>query len=148
MNRPTVLANVMITPDGTVLQSFSGHDYKVHNDKNGEQYMIDGGNSYYGRSSVNNEEPTRIFVTSESPFELIREWFHWGTRGKLGDQPLKMVALKDLEEDHIKAIIQTQTHISSDVLRVFKSELSYREANVLDDDLPKKDTSSKVKPKV
>lgn len=148
MDKPTVLANVMITPDGTVLQSFTGHDYKTHDDKNGEHYMIDGGNSYYGRSSVNVVEPTRIFVTTDSPFELIHEWMHWGTRGKSGRDPLKYVPLKDLEVDHIQAILETQTHIGSGVRKAFLAELAFREANTLESELPKKVESSNFKPKV
>ncbi len=40
------VASYMITPDGTLLQSYHVHDYKTYKDSNGEIYMIDGGCEY------------------------------------------------------------------------------------------------------
>lgn len=135
MQEPKILARALITPDGTVLQTFSGHDYKEYTDKNGEWYMIDGGLDKYGRSSVNKEQPKYICVTTDSDFELQRKWFHWGTRGKNGDQPLEYKPLMNLEDDHIRAIIETQTHLDSRMINVFKCEIAYREKNKLEGEL-------------
>ena len=41
-----IIRNAIQTQDGTVLQSFSGHDYKTHVDANGKTYMVDGGLEY------------------------------------------------------------------------------------------------------
>jgi len=38
-----LIANALRTPDGTVLESKSRHDYKEYIDANGKTYMIDGG---------------------------------------------------------------------------------------------------------
>jgi len=35
----------------------------------------------------------------------IRETFQWGTYGKLGDQPLKLVLVKDITDDHLEHLI-------------------------------------------
>lgn len=121
-----ILARAIITPDGTVLQTFTGHDYKEHLDKNGEVYMIDGGPSIYGRSSVNIVEPKHVIVTIDSPFEEIRNWFHWGSYGKSGKEKLTRIPLKDLTEEHIQAIINTQERISDEIATIFKKELAFR----------------------
>ena len=35
----------------------------------------------------------------------IRETFQWGTYGKLGDQPLRLVLVKDITDDHLEHLI-------------------------------------------
>ena len=39
-----IILNRIQTPDGTVLTSYYRHDYKSYQDKNGETYIVDGGN--------------------------------------------------------------------------------------------------------
>ena len=67
-----LLLNRWRTPDGTVLTSYSTHDYVSHRDRNGEDYFIDGGSSYV-RMSLNNEKMTNMCIYYDSPFEEIRE---------------------------------------------------------------------------
>lgn len=59
--------------------------------------------------------------------EYIRGIQTWGTNGKGGREDYKELYIKDLEEDHIKAIIKTQTHISEALEKVLKDELKFRE---------------------
>ena len=121
-----VIANALITPDGTVLQSYHRHDYKTYVDKvSGEEYMIDGGTDYC-RSNVNVAGAHYISITMDDPHEVRREWFHWGTRGKDGRQPLTWKPLKDLDTDHIQAILETQHHIPDYLVGLFVDELEYR----------------------
>ena len=49
-----------------------------------------------------------------------------GTRGKDGRQPLVYKLLKDLDSDHIEAILKTQHQISDFYKEIFKEELKYR----------------------
>jgi hypothetical protein len=100
--------NALKTPDGTILESHGRHDYISHIDKNGETYMTDGGLSYI-RRSVNKENYEDLSVSATAPFETIRESFSWGTYGKDGKQPLTWKLLKDMESDHIYAVLQTQS---------------------------------------
>jgi hypothetical protein len=123
-----ILLNRIRTPDGTVLTSRSRHDYKTYMDANGEVYMVDGGLQYL-RRSVNNVSATELSLDSGDNIEDIREGFEWGTYGKDGKQPLKRVLLKNLTNEHIHAIIQTQTHLPDDMIDVFRRELCYRKAN-------------------
>ena len=40
-----ILRNIIRTPDGTLLESRTVHDYVSHKDLNGELYINDGGKS-------------------------------------------------------------------------------------------------------
>ena len=120
-----LLVNAIITPDGTRLESLHRHDYKTHTDANGEEYMLDGGLDYVKRS-VNKERAVDAFVHDDDTHEVIREAFKWGTYGKNGDQPLEMKLLKSLDIEHIEAILETQTHLRSHIVKVFEDELEYR----------------------
>lgn len=118
MQQPKILANRWKHPDGTILQSFDRHHFVEY-----KGCSVDGGLSGYTRVSGDLEN---CCVFTDSPFDRIREGFHWGTRGKNGDQPLTYKPLKDLDTDHIEAIIATQFHVPCYILEVFKKELEYR----------------------
>ena len=119
------IASFCITPDGTVLQSYHRHDYKTYTDKNGEEYMIDGGCDYV-RHSINKESAEYFTVTTDDTHKMKRKWFHWGTYGKNGDQPLKWKPLQELDKEHIEAILGTQHHIPKHLRELFQDELDYR----------------------
>lgn len=55
-----------------------------------------------------------------------REYLYWGTYGKDGDQPLKYKLIKDLDTDHIKAILETQHHINDLYKSTLENELQLR----------------------
>ena len=122
-----LVANRIRTPDGTILQSYYTHDYRVHKDKNGLEYMVDGGNEYLRRTVHPDAPYTELSVYDTDPFDMIRLAFCWGTRGKDGNQSLKWVALCNLETSHIEAIIETQTHVPEHLLNIFKTELEWRQ---------------------
>ena len=58
--------------------------------------------------------------------KLVRDWMTWGTYGKNGDQPLKFVILRDMSDEHIQAILDTQKQISRFYRREFEKELRLR----------------------
>ena len=120
-----VLVSGLKTPDGTVLYSRHRHDYKTHDDSNGEWYMIDGGLSYH-RGSVNVVRGEYISLTTESPHVEIREHFGWGTYGKDGKEPLHEMILKDMETGHIEAVLRTQARLGPHITKVFEDELEFR----------------------
>ncbi|WP_210498609.1 hypothetical protein [Vibrio crassostreae] len=125
---PCIVYNAIKTPDGTILESLHIHDYKTHLDKNGEEYMVDGGTAYTRRNS--NKEPfEELTVTTEAPHEVQREYWSWGTYGKNGDQPLRFVKLKDMEHDHIAAVVNTQ-RINAARRSAMIKELFYRATNL------------------
>ena len=120
-----IVANRLKTPDGTILHSMHRHDYVTHIDANGEEYMLDGGNDYI-RTNVNIVAGEYLTVYTDDNHSVIREVFTWGTRGPRGDQPIRRIYLKNMDIDHINAILETQTHIPDWVRTIFENELKYR----------------------
>ena len=124
-----LLANRMITPDGTLMQSFNQHDYKTYKDTlSKEEYMIDGGLAYE-RRSLNYVPASDDSAYTTDSHEYIRERFAWGSYGKNGDERLHYIYLKDMETNHIKAILETQSHIQDYIRELFETELNWRFGN-------------------
>lgn len=120
-----LVANVMRTPDGTILQSFHVHDYQEHVDANGKLYMVDGGISYIRRSWYEEGNGEDLSVYADDPHVKIREWFNWGTYGKEGKGPLKWVKLKNLSTNHIQRIVD-EGYARSYIRKIFDDELAIR----------------------
>lgn len=122
---PMTIASFIITPDGTKLQSFHRHDYKTHKDAvTGEEYMIDGGTDYQ-RTNVNKVPAEAYLITMDDPHHLRRHNFHWGSYGKDGKQPLRWIALEDMETDHILAVLKN-ARPAPHVVELFNAELEWR----------------------
>lgn len=123
-----IIRNAIKCPDGKILESKHRHDYQGHTCKlTGEYFMCDGGLDYF-RGSINKVQPTYLHVTTDDPFEVQREAFTWGSYGKNGDEPLHYIKLKDMETEHILAILKTQTRIDGTyVQELFMQEMDYRE---------------------
>lgn len=100
-----IVYNALQTPDGTIIQSKHRHDYVTYLDKNGKEYMIDGGTDYV-RSSANGDEKY-ITLHATSPIEEIREFFKWGRNYDADNNRLpktEWVPLKDLNDGHLDAL--------------------------------------------
>ena len=122
-----ILSNRMRTPDGTILESRHRHDYVTHLDKNGKEYMLDGGLDYV-RSSANGDE-WLLTIYTDYPHELIRLHAKWGTFGKNGDEPLKYVAIADMDPYHLRACLDTQQKtMRPEMYKVMQDEVEYRDA--------------------
>ena len=96
-----IILNRIQTPDGTILTSYSVHDYKTHIDKNGLEYMVDGGNEYLRRNEHKNHPYKESSVYSNSSFKIIRQSFFRGTRGKKSNEPLHYIPLCEMSNEHI-----------------------------------------------
>lgn len=120
-----IIRNSIQTPDGTILVSTHRHDFVSYTDKNGQYYAVDGGTAYLKRN-YDKADYTETSVYADANFGLIREVFLWGTYGPNGDQPLQRKPLKDLDDDHIEAILETQSHLSKNIRNIFIKEQEYR----------------------
>lgn len=119
-----ILLNRIKTPDGTILTSYNRHNYVEYKDTvTKEVLMVDGGTDYLRRNVGTYEE---LSVYDDGSHITRRSAVHWGTRGKDGKQPLVYKPLKDLDSDHIEAILKTQHQISDFYKEVFMEELKYR----------------------
>lgn len=85
---------------------------------------VDGGKDYQRILGSNWKD---MSVYTSDPFEVQREVFTWKTYGKLGENEPKIVLLKNLETQHICAILDTQRHIKGTwVEELMKKELEFR----------------------
>ena len=119
-----ILRNSIITPDGTELISTHRHDFVKYEDANGTSYVVDGGNDYLKRL-FDNQDYKETSVYFEDDHEIVRGIFKWGTYGKDGTSPFKRIKLKDLETDHIKNILSTQSS-PNHIEEMFLTELEFR----------------------
>lgn len=146
------LYNAIKTPDGTILWCQSGHDYQTHKDSvSGEEYMNDG-LGYGVRRSVNKVPFEDLAIWSDDPFEKVRTARFWGSYGKDGKSPKTMMSPSEMEDSHLRAILETQKQIrGSSLERIFQKELEYRIEKFqekLEKDLPKKTATNKDQPKI
>lgn len=119
-----ILLNRIKTPDGTILTSYNRHNYVEYKDTiTKEVLMVDGGTDYLRRNMGTYEE---LSVYDDGSHLTRRSAVHWGTRGKDGRQPLVYKPIKELDSDHIEAILKTQHQISDFYKEILKDELKYR----------------------
>lgn len=127
-----ILRNAIQTPDGTILHSKHVHDYVDYRDKNGESYIVDGGNEYI-RRSVNDEPYIDLTVLDDGLHESRREILNWGRNyDKYMNQLSKTeyIPIKDLDTDHIYKILELK-YLSPFYRRVFEDEIIFREQLIL-----------------
>lgn len=125
MNKKNMVLNSIKTPDGTILISKQSRDYQEHLDANGEIYFI--GEDRVGTiGSLNRVSAVDLCIFDDDDHKNIRQGFYWGTYGRDGVQPVQYLPLKDLETDHIEAIINTQKQLPTWRINIFKNELNFR----------------------
>lgn len=123
-----LIRNEIKTPDGTILTSRHRHDFVSYRDAiTQELYFVDGGHEYI-RGSVNKVKAEYLYVYSDGLHEIIREAFEWGSYGKNGDEKLHYIVLKNMAEEHIRAILKTQ-RLEAHIKKIFEDELKWREEN-------------------
>lgn len=125
-----LVRNAFYTPDGTLLQSHSRHDYKEYVDANSKTYMIDGGLDYVRRSKHGDEKCACVYTDDD--FELVRQATTWGSRGKKGDEPLRYVPVAEMSDKHIQVVLDTQHMMSTVIKGVMIMEHDYRIANQIE----------------
>lgn len=117
-----LIYNAIRCPDGTVLESFHRHDFKQH-----KGYFVDGGLAYVRIGfPMNGPLPEYLQKYLSADPEYNSRWLHWGTRGKDGKGPVIYKPVASLSTQHIKAILDTQDHVSNWMRKVFEDELARR----------------------
>lgn len=132
MTEPRLILNRIQTPDGTILTSYHRHDYVTHTDKNGLEYMVDGGHDYARRNVHVTAPYIEMSVYSDAPFEEIRKVYCRGGRGKNGDQPLTWVPMCEMSDSWLEACIRYNNErgqAESFANGMYVLEQVYRKAN-------------------
>lgn len=131
-----LLANKWQTPDGTILWSKHRHDMACHRDRNGELYFTDGGNEYV-KTSLNLKAPMKnLCVYDNGNHKRRRNSMLWG---KNYDKNMNLlpetqyILIKDLEDEHLEAILRNVTSIDPFYKQVIEDEIIYRENLILNE---------------
>jgi hypothetical protein len=103
--------------------SYSRHDYNTCGCPN--MAMVDGGNEYerYGANDMTMIEPKYIYADDD--FEIVRKYAVRGSRGVDGKQPLTWIAICDIKDDYLWAILEyggPEWHLD-----LIRKEIKYRE---------------------
>ena len=136
INNPFLIANRLQTPDGTILWSRHVHDYVEYEDKNGETYILDGGNDYI-RTSLNHIPGKSLCVYSDDDFETIRKYMLRGTFDKDGNRI--WIPLYKMNDLHLVGVLDYNENlkITSIYDQFIRKEIEYRkEHNIKIEDGP------------
>lgn len=123
-----IVLNAIQTPDGTILHSKNLYDYKTHKDKNGKEYMVDGGMSYLRRNAHNDYKELSKYYTDLTHEEVIDilEWGNAYDKDMKRLPKVNFIKIKDMTTDHIQAILDGNFCHNPMYLKVFKDELERR----------------------
>lgn len=85
--------------------------------------MVDGGMSYerYGGDEIN-----KITIYADDDFSIVRKVATRGSRGPNGDQPLSWIAICDMDDDYLQAVLDyggPEWH-----LELIKKEIEWRQS--------------------
>ena len=125
--------NAIQTPDGTILESNSRHDYNQHFDKNGKLYIIDGGLAYVRRSA--NGDEISLAIYSDESFDKVRQFAFRTGYGKPGNSDygtFRITRFKDMTDNHLKGAIEyVRKNVSEENIhyQLLLKELEYRKEN-------------------
>lgn len=105
--------------------SYHRHDYKTCSCPN--EAMVDGGTAYL-RYGAKNMSKIKVFtVYTDDDFDIVRKYATRGSRGLNGDQPLSWIAICDMDDDYLEAVLD---YGGSDWhLDLIKKEIEYRKEN-------------------
>lgn len=126
MEFPRLIRNALQTPDGTIIESKTRHDYVTHVDAlTGKTYMVDGGLDYVRRSA--HADQIDLCEYDDAPHERQRELLTWGTYGINGDQPLQYKTIAEMETGHLEAVVEMK-NVSPVLRKCMQVELQTRES--------------------
>lgn len=105
------------------IESRNRHDFKYCGCPN--RAMVDGGHDYtrYGAEDMTKLVKHTYYLTD--PHEKLREAVTWGTYGKDGTERLRYVTVKDMSDEHIKAVI-VYPKVAPWIVEILSNELEYR----------------------
>lgn len=123
-----------------VLVSYSQHDYKTCGCP--QDTMVDGGTAYARFGGVDMDKVKSLCVYLDEDFTKVRDYAHWGNRGKDGKQPLTYLPLSQMTNNHLIALLDYG--IINWYKQLVEQELDYRKEHgiVIADREPRKYTKT------
>lgn len=124
------MENQLVYNGGTCLvcketiASYARHDFVTCSCGN---LSIDGGLAEYSRVICGGGPHSLNKVYANDPFKIVRQYATRGARGKDGKQPLKWIALCDMTNGHLEAVIEYGGPAWH--LELISKELQYRREN-------------------
>ena len=129
MEKKLIYNSVVCLFCGEHLVSRHRHDFQQCSCEN--ETMCDGGYDYQRWGGKDLGAIQSFCIYDDEPHEVIRFYVERGSRGKNGDEELKYIKLKDLEDEHLKAMIKYEEEIrpNNRFLKIYKTEVKYRKKN-------------------
>lgn len=87
--------------------------------------MVDGGLDYLRYGAKDMKKIVSHDVYADDDFEIVRKYAVRGSRGKDGLQPLSYIAICDMDDDYLKAVLEyggAEWHLD-----LIRKEIKYRE---------------------
>jgi hypothetical protein len=107
-----------------VLVSRHRHDYVTCGCPN--DAMVDGGNEYERYGAMDMDKIETYYVYADDDYELVRKYATRGSRGKDNKQPLTWIAIADMDDDYIQAVLDyggADWHLD-----LINKEIAYRDS--------------------
>ena len=120
--RQIVYNSVKCLECNEVLVSRHRHDYVTCSCPN--DAMVDGGNEYERYGAMDMTKIETHYVYADDDFEIVRKHATRGSRGKDGKQPLTWIAIADMNDDHLQAVLEYGG--DSWHLDLIRREIAYR----------------------
>lgn len=124
MDRQLVYNSVTCLECNETIVSYHRHDYKTCSCPN--EAMVDGGTAYLRYGAKDLSKIKGFAVYDDEPFEIVRKYATRGGRGKDGRQPLSWIAICDMDDAYLEAVLDyggADWHIA-----LIKKEIEYRKS--------------------
>ena len=111
---------------GETLVSRFTHDYNTCSCP--QKTSVDGGFSYGRYGGLDLDKVKTNYIYDDAPHETIREYLERGGRGVNGDEELKYVKLKDIDDSWLQAIIsyEREHRPENRMLKYYLAEQEFR----------------------
>lgn len=95
-----------------------------------EKVAVDGGCEYQHLTG-NPDDYTNMVIYDDAPYEIVRENFHRGGRGKSGREDLKWVPMSKMSDEWLKACIvyNKDREMGDRENKLYQKEIDYRQEN-------------------
>jgi len=102
--RQIVYNSVKCLECNEVLVSRHVHDYVTCGCPN--DAMVDGGNEYGRYGAMDMDKIETHYVYADDDFEIVRKYAVRGSRGIDGKDPLTWIAIADMDDDYLHAVLE------------------------------------------